>query len=305
MVPFLAQINAFESVNGSRMTFNLGNLEISCWPGDTTPLHIRANNVTLCNGTILLGKQSLEHDRKLCVDGCGVLLEGITIKGGHTGMFIRPGGSVIMQDCVVRDAYIVMQVGVTAVDIHKGTPAGKRATLVAHRVKMLDYGRCGLSIQHGANVHLHLCVVNENRMLIRLPDVRNCAIQITGPDSCLEAHKVTCNLIDHKPAYAHGGMLCESGGRAILRRCTISCDPESDALTVYHTGSNVELWYCTLSNEPVADQGAMLPNNCCNNKLVSDIFRPHVNVIAIITFAHLKAWTHKSGRCSVLFVANY
>lgn len=267
LLALLDQVNIFKSVDGSRMIFDLGGLQMRCVAKNKTPLIITASSVTLRNGSILISDK-YDESNTLFVEGTHVVFEDITIKGAETGLSIMPGGSVTMRDCEFDEVRRAVQVGSTEVEARSSTSAGRRASLVAHRVKMVFY-TVGLRMEQGAHVQLFDCEIND--VLILFGSCRQSkSIQISGPDSCLEAHKVTCMSVSNVPmggSGSEGSMLCEHGGRAILGCCTITCEPKVLALLVRDKESSVELWYCTFATEPKAELGATLSNK----GLVSDL----------------------------------
>lgn len=285
----ISQINAFGSVNGSHMIFDLGNRELRWTSRDQTPLLITASNVTLRNGTILLGRlleelidfrSFLVEPRPLCVESGNVVLERIIINQhlGEVALFIKPGGSVTMRDCEVHNAKIGVQVGNNPAQALVDTAAPKEncARLLAHRVKILEYLDIGVRMEQGARVQLHDCTINAGNIFgDPSTDKHPSSILITGPDSSLHGYKVSCNVADNPP---DGTMLCRNGGRAVLESCTLSCKRDVVGLTVCDVGSSVELWYCTFSKKPSVMPGA----TCFNKRLVGESASCHVGMTAFL-----------------------
>lgn len=266
MEALLGQVNAFRSVNGSRMIFDLGKQLVRCHPRDPMSMSITASNVTLCNGTLLMGGGDDWHAKKrtLRVESSGVILDGIINLGGWIGLYVTSGCSATMRNCEMHDVQWGVQVGSTAEEAQSsgasaGSSAGESATLVAHHVKITNYTCMGIRMEKGANVKLHDCFISGGVRFgaFPSPDLMY-GIRITGPDSFLQAHKVVCTGSSLEPV---GRIQCRSGGRANLGCCSVICTPLEMALTVRDKDSHVELWYCNFSEEPDSVKGGTFTNN--------------------------------------------
>ncbi|MEW5316115.1 MAG: hypothetical protein WDW38_007501 [Sanguina aurantia] len=65
---------------------------------------LTCSNVTIRNGTIIIANSSTQTDPMFVVTGTSVTFEDIVISGGRRALWVKPGSSVTMNHCTLRNA---------------------------------------------------------------------------------------------------------------------------------------------------------------------------------------------------------
>lgn len=260
LIEMLQQVNASCGTASRPAVFDFGNRKLSCPPCPRTKrqLFITANNVTLRNLSIMLGNQD-DNRFELVAECRNLRLENVIINGGDTSLNVRQRSSVVLHDCLVQDAKWGIIVGSESdKQRSKSAAAGSSTTMFACKVEITNFSQMGLYIYQGADVQLENCVVSGCKPVNR--NRNSIAVFVKG--------KVTARhlICQDNPGM---GFLCNDQGVAVLECCKFMSGPNTTVeVGAFGPECYVALWYCTLSQAPIALDGCAISDM----KLVSQIF---------------------------------
>lgn len=210
--------------------------------GSTT---IVSSGVTLRNATIHLAQGPTEKGPSLCVKGCGVLMEAVTICGGEVGLWVDPGGDVTMKKCQVRDAYIGIWVGGTGGQAAFGSShAQQEAHLLAVGLKVSGCSKgSGIGVGSGGIADLRDCEISGGA---------GCGILVCGDvPGQLTANDVRCT------GNIGEGVVVKAGGQAVMTHCSITGNRGGSVL-VRGQSSTARLQSCEMDVAGAAVEGGKL-----------------------------------------------
>ncbi|MEW5300434.1 MAG: hypothetical protein WDW36_003364 [Sanguina aurantia] len=220
--------------------------------------HMR--NVTIRNGTIIIASSSTQTDPMFVVTGTSVTFEDIVISGGRRALWVKPGSSVTMNHCTLRNARNCLMVGLDR-------KSDATATFLANDLTISGFTNTGLSLEKAGHMRLTDCTITGGAA--RAPSTL--AACVNGLDSRLQATRlrVVNNL--------GRGLLCFNGGGAELIESTffgngnvLYTNAEYYDVCVEHVDSLVELTLCELERPPVLREGGDLESSSTTVGLALD-----------------------------------
>lgn len=206
---------------------------------------ISASNITLRNGTIVLGSEPMEVGPILSITGKNVTLEDITITGGKRGLWVKPGSSVTLLNSHIRDARCCIMIG------QDGKSTLAKAVLVARNLTLTGFTNTGLALIKAGNVTLTGCKISGSSL----------AVCISGSESLLTSTGLKC--VGNKGR----GLLCYGGGRAKMTASVFHQNWEYD-VCVEDQGSLVECISCGMDKPPVTIKRGDVRHSFLVSKLV-------------------------------------
>lgn len=229
--------------NASRPTvFDLGGQRVHGLGSQSVLMDAR--NMTLRNGTIILGSSPTEKGSSLCVRGANVELENIVIIGGHVGLWVRPGATVTLRNCEIQGSYIGVWVGSTDIAAVSVQTQAEDSELTASDLKVSGCGKgSGFTVGRGGSAMLTDCAFTGG-------GGHGMLVFGNGPTR-LTAKRCVSSGNQGK------GVVVQAGAVAGMTRCSVTGNKEG-SLMVRGVGSITSLGECTVDPKPMSCERGVL-----------------------------------------------
>lgn len=215
---FLAHVNAVSCPT----VFDLGGGEVRFSGNMFEKLAITGSGVTLRDGSIWLSDFSAKDGPVLLCSSKQLTMENITITGGCEGLSLLQGSNVTLRDCSFTNQWICVRLA-------NSSTAESASSLIANGINFTCFTSAGIKM-NGGHVSLTGC-------------------EISGGKGTSENGKLI-SFLTQRGSDLRGGLICKSGGKALLIRCSFK-DNECEDVRIDGADSSVVLTACDMDKEPI------------------------------------------------------